>query len=314
MWYYAENSEQRGPVTKEDLIAKLKSGELTGETLVWTNNMQNWAKASTVEDLKEAFASLNMEQAPEEPTVIPDAEISDDDKATMFFGPINHDEDTIKLRPTGGGVGEQSQEAQNAQLVPQAAQPSMLTCQQCGRAVAPSEAINYQGTVVCPACKQQFLNNMYEEHGTNAVDYPIASVWARWGAIIIDNIILSIVNCIITIVLTLIFEMIFKSLKIQLEYAQMAAKGIGGLLGFIIYIAYETFCTYKYAATPGKMVLGLKVLHNGGNLSFGRAIGRTFAKTLSSIICSIGFIMAFFTQDSKALHDMMCETSVVSTK
>ena len=34
MWYYAENSEQRGPVSKEDLIAKLQSGELTRDTLV----------------------------------------------------------------------------------------------------------------------------------------------------------------------------------------------------------------------------------------------------------------------------------------
>ena len=55
----------------------------------------------------------------------------------------------------------------------------------------------------------------------------------------------------------------------------------------------------RVGATPGKMVLGLKVVRpNGAPVSLGRAVGRYFAKLLSSLTFCIGFIIAGF--DSKS--------------
>jgi uncharacterized RDD family membrane protein YckC len=43
----------------------------------------------------------------------------------------------------------------------------------------------------------------------------------------------------------------------------------------------------------------------------GRAVGRYFAKIVSGIILMIGYIMAGFDSEKRALHDMMCDTRVI---
>jgi uncharacterized RDD family membrane protein YckC len=53
------------------------------------------------------------------------------------------------------------------------------------------------------------------------------------------------------------------------------------------------------------------VVADGGRVSYSRALGRHFAKWLSSIILGIGFIMAVFDDERRTLHDRICETRVV---
>ena len=65
-------------------------------------------------------------------------------------------------------------------------------------------------------------------------------------------------------------------------------------------------------ATLGKRLLGIKVVgKEGGRISFARATGRFFSKSLSYVLFWIGFIMAGFTNRKRALHDMIVETYVV---
>jgi uncharacterized RDD family membrane protein YckC len=60
------------------------------------------------------------------------------------------------------------------------------------------------------------------------------------------------------------------------------------------------------------MALGLKVTTaNGGPISVGLAAGRYFAKILSWITFCIGFIIAGFDSEKRALHDHICGTRVV---
>lgn len=75
---------------------------------------------------------------------------------------------------------------------------------------------------------------------------------------------------------------------------------------------YAVMESSQYQATLGKMALGLKVVDmQGRRISLGRAVGRLFAKILSTIPCDIGFIMAAFTEKKQALHDMIAGTLVV---
>lgn len=68
-----------------------------------------------------------------------------------------------------------------------------------------------------------------------------------------------------------------------------------------------------WQATVGKKLFGIRVTDMSGNrIGFGKATGRYFGKYLSSIICSIGFIMAAFTQKKQGLHDILASTLVVS--
>lgn len=61
-----------------------------------------------------------------------------------------------------------------------------------------------------------------------------------------------------------------------------------------------------WQATIGKKTLGLEVTDMAGHrISFARATGRYFGKLISGLILMIGFIMAGFTAQKQALHDMM---------
>ncbi|MES0098639.1 RDD family protein [Mesorhizobium sp. M0019] len=53
MWYYAKGSEHVGPLSEEELSALIRGGEVTAATLVWKEDMSNWARLSEVPSLLE---------------------------------------------------------------------------------------------------------------------------------------------------------------------------------------------------------------------------------------------------------------------
>ncbi len=76
------------------------------------------------------------------------------------------------------------------------------------------------------------------------------------------------------------------------------------------YFAY--FHASSSQATPGKMAVGIKVVNPSGEpISFMRGFGRYFAMLVSSLTLCIGFAMAGFTEQKRALHDMISGTLVV---
>ena len=90
------------------------------------------------------------------------------------------------------------------------------------------------------------------------------------------------------------------------------ALGLGMLVGIALSACYEAFFISRMGATPGKMVFGLKVVRpNGAPLTLGRAFGRYFGKLLSSMTLTIGYIIAAFDSQKRALHDMIADTRVI---
>jgi uncharacterized RDD family membrane protein YckC len=62
------------------------------------------------------------------------------------------------------------------------------------------------------------------------------------------------------------------------------------------------------------MALGLKIVTvSGERMSVARTIGRYFAHSLSGLILYIGYIMAAFDDQKRALHDHICSTRVIRT-
>lgn len=57
LWFYIENSEQKGPVTRAQLAGLLQSGKLPPDALVWTHDLQDWTRASEVENLLTPLAA-----------------------------------------------------------------------------------------------------------------------------------------------------------------------------------------------------------------------------------------------------------------
>ena len=50
-WYYVQDGEQVGPVSMEELVARVRSGQVSSSGLVWQAGMANWVPASTVPEL-----------------------------------------------------------------------------------------------------------------------------------------------------------------------------------------------------------------------------------------------------------------------
>jgi len=95
-------------------------------------------------------------------------------------------------------------------------------------------------------------------------------------------------------------------------YRLLALEGLVWFSLLLFGAAYETFMIGRYEATLGKMVCGLRVVRSdGGKVSYGRSLGRYFAKHLSSFALGIGYIMAGLDDEKRALHDRICDTRVI---
>src|SRR5699024_5231480 len=94
-------------------------------------------------------------------------------------------------------------------------------------------------------------------------------------------------------------------------------EAAGALFGFafsmfVQWLWFTVFEASAWQATPGKKMLGLKVVdEQGRRISFGRANGRYWSKIISAVLLCIGFLMVAFTNKKQGLHDKMAETFVV---
>ncbi len=84
------------------------------------------------------------------------------------------------------------------------------------------------------------------------------------------------------------------------------------LLQLLLPLIYDVFFIGKYGATLGKMALKIKVVTaDGAPVSYLRAFARYFAKVVSALPCMIGYLMAAFDEERRALHDRICNTRVI---
>lgn len=51
-WHYESRGETRGPITDRQLVTLAKSGEITSETLVWTEQLGDWKPAGQIKPLQ----------------------------------------------------------------------------------------------------------------------------------------------------------------------------------------------------------------------------------------------------------------------
>jgi uncharacterized RDD family membrane protein YckC len=85
------------------------------------------------------------------------------------------------------------------------------------------------------------------------------------------------------------------------------------IVGAWLYYAY--FESSRFRGTIGKRLLGIQVTdQDGAQVSFQTASIRFFSKIISFALAGAGFIMAPFTPQKQALHDVMAKTLVVRYK
>ncbi len=121
-----------------------------------------------------------------------------------------------------------------------------------------------------------------------------AGFWRRLVAVIIDGVILGA----ITGILMAIFG------------AQQTASWLGSVIGIIYVIGFWTW----RGQTPGKMVMGIKIIKTDGSpIGIGRAVLRYVGYLVSTIIICIGYLMIAWDSKKQGLHDKIAGTYVVKT-
>ncbi|MBI2423092.1 MAG: RDD family protein [Candidatus Hydrogenedentes bacterium] len=179
-------------------------------------------------------------------------------------------------------------------------------CRACGRAVNPDELLRFRDDVVCPECKDVYFLGVYQ--GTAAPGaMSFAPMWKRFLARVLDMVICSAA--------TGLFSAILTPLLFAFDMSEEAAVGLFALFylfSFALQIVYETWFTGRFAATPGKMALGLIVVtEDGSKVSYLRAFGRFFANILSASILYVGYLIAIPDVQKRTLHDYICSTRVI---
>ncbi|MFJ7856797.1 RDD family protein [Peribacillus sp. NPDC097206] len=151
-----------------------------------------------------------------------------------------------------------------------------------------------------------------------------AGFWIRFGANIIDGIIIGIPTGILMTIVNLIWLGSMSSVQEDMLDPNYEPGG-GEILAFmggtfitlflailISFLYYTLLHSSKWQGTVGKKLLNIKVVDlNGNRIGFGKAAGRYFATIISGVILYIGYIMAGFTEKKQALHDMIVGTLVV---
>lgn len=184
--------------------------------------------------------------------------------------------------------------------------PGYVTCAECGLSFAHDEVIQYRGSYICGPCKPVFFQRI-KEGGALAGDLNYGGFWIRFAAKFLDNVITMVFVFAVTFLLGIM------SAGSEEAYTMVAIASF--VLAYGIPVLYNTFFIGKFAATPGKMAAGLKVIRpDGGRVTYRRALGRYFGELLSGITLLIGYIMAAFDEEKRALHDRICDTRVIRVR
>ena len=185
-------------------------------------------------------------------------------------------------------------------------------CAQCGQSCRINQMVEFQGTRICADCKPKFFQRV-QEGGELPSMMHYAGFWIRLCAKFIDGLILGVVNFLISMAMGVAGATVADSTS-QPESlgAVMGVQGILIVVQIAIGVAFYVFFVGKFGATPGKMALRLRIVRaSGERVSYGRACGRYFAEMLSAIILNIGYLMAAWDEEKRALHDRVCDTRVI---
>jgi uncharacterized RDD family membrane protein YckC len=171
-------------------------------------------------------------------------------------------------------------------------------CPTCGK------PLQFENAEICPSCGVRI-------QPPKPIGEKYAGFWIRFGAFLIDAVIILIILCVIGFCIALYIAV--SNPLTSANYFESTSWGITfwiiGLIISWIYFAYQESSSKQ--ATIGKQAFSLIVTDTEGNrLSFEKSTARWLAKILSALILCIGFIMIGFTERKQGLHDMIVNTYV----
>ncbi|WP_088049561.1 RDD family protein [Virgibacillus dakarensis] len=136
-------------------------------------------------------------------------------------------------------------------------------------------------------------------------DYKPAGFWIRFFANFIDGVITMLMAFLIALLLN---DQEFFNNRLE---ETSRSEDIANLIYVVIFVII--FTGSKFKGSLGKLICQIQVLNyrDMTQISLLKSIGRAFAYVISAIPLLIGFMMAGWNKEKKALHDIICGTRVV---
>ncbi|MDA8793681.1 RDD family protein [Bacteriovoracaceae bacterium] len=152
-------------------------------------------------------------------------------------------------------------------------------------------------------------------------EYAVPPFWRRFCAATLDGMIFGIINAPIAYapIIYLVVTQGQSGLTQQnsgdpnLLFIQLGSQ----VLSVVTAVMFYGWFYKKKGATPGKALMGLKVLHmeTGIHIGFGRTFVReVFGKIFGAIFLGLGFIWGLFQKEKRCWHDYFASTRVVYIK
>ncbi|MCD6366877.1 MAG: RDD family protein [Bacteroidales bacterium] len=149
--------------------------------------------------------------------------------------------------------------------------------------------------------------------------------WLRFSAYLLDSFLVGIIVKYTFVILGYYPKLMSQSKMLQLIHnGNFSFSAIIDVNAFVWYavisnlliIFYFTILeTSPLQATLFKRLFKIKVVDMEGNrVSFLRAFMRNICKIISTLILSIGFIMALFNKKGQALHDICANCRVIESE
>src|ERR1051325_572360 len=178
-------------------------------------------------------------------------------------------------------------------------------CSRCGQAFCPDCLVAIRGNAFCASCKSEQMRDLASGVDQSALE--LAGIGRRFGALLIDFLIL-VVPMTILVVVAAIAAFSGKSNFNPIWIQPVALLSVG------VYVVYEALMLASRVQTLGKMALKIKVVRTDGTpISTGQAWGRSFMRQiLASCLSIFNYLPAFFTKERTCLHDLVANTRVVN--
>ncbi|HIE43823.1 MAG TPA: hypothetical protein EYP78_03380 [Candidatus Omnitrophica bacterium] len=201
---------------------------------------------------------------------------------------------------------------------PQVRPSSQTQCSHCGGTLEAGATFCVKcGTDLKTGKKVGEMTVEKAERGVDMATVGSATFFQRLLAYILDSIIVDIIFGILMIPVFMKIIMIAKkAAEVGPEAAeQMSIGPMGNILfgiGVLLVFSYYIFFWTKFGATPGKMVLKLKVVREDGSyLSIGGAIVRLIGYWVSSLGFNLGYLWMIWDAENQCWHDKMARSYVV---
>ncbi|HEY9248208.1 MAG TPA: RDD family protein [Rariglobus sp.] len=192
-------------------------------------------------------------------------------------------------------------------------------CAVSGRRYPKREMVEYQGQWVSAEHRDEFFQRI-REGVTQPGQLDYASFGRRFVAKLIDGIILFVVGMVNNAVCAFLLLGTFNYFRPDVHGPEAVGRMLifnflTFVIGQAIGIGYALYFIRRFDATPGKLALGLRLVRaDGSSLTKGRIVGRHFAEIINAFTLCIGYLMAAFDEERRALHDRICDTRVIRNK